>query len=463
MTIRSGGHPREPKGGARAPHARPYEPDAYAGADDYRMDPYAAQGRGGRNGRRGNGGGGGILGVLKFLVFALVLGAVVLAVGLTVLRPVVNSTVVGWAADNPSALNLPFVADIVREDLGDRLTKAASADEAQVPFAVEAGDTASTIAERLEEEGLLLDRRSFVFIAHERDLAGSLRAGDYLLRRNQTPEEMVTALLNPPAIPVVAIDLRQGLRLEQITAKLQTVEGLEMDVEAFYELVKHPPADLIAEYPWLRTVLRDAPEGASLEGFLWPGTYRVLPDTTADEFVRILLDGFAVNVGARLQVPEERGLTFYQVLTLASIVQKEAALDEERPLIAGAYQNRLDGKIETRLLNADPTVIYGVDTVELDALPFDDWQRYSFWNIPDTPLAEITFPEGMEGFNTYVVPGLPPGPIATPSLASIDAALEPDTEEGYVYFVAIPDGGGAHAFARSYAEHQENLEKYGYT
>ena len=462
MTIRSGGHPREPRQN-RTPHARPYQPDAYADADyadDYRTDPYGR--RSGRNGRRG-GGGGGLLGIIKFLAFTLVLAAVVLGVGLTVLRPVVNSAVVGWAADNPSALNLPFVADIVRDDLGDDLTEPASTDPAQVPFVVESGDTASTIGARLEEDGLLRDQRAFVYLAHERDLTGSLRAGDYLLRRNQTPDEMVSALLTPPAIPVVAIDLRPGLRLEQITAKLQTVEGLEMDVAEFYELAKDPPAELLDEYPWLERALADAPEGASLEGFLWPGAYRVLPDTTADEFVRLLLDGFAVNVGDRMTVPEERGLTFYQVLTLASIVQKEAALDEERPIIAGVYQNRVDGLIDTRLLNADPTVIYGVDTLALDALPFEDWQRYSFWNIPEEPLASYEFPEGLVGFNTYTQPGLPPGPIATPTLASIDAALAPNTEDKYLYFVAIPDGGGAHAFAKTYAEHQENLEKYDYT
>jgi UPF0755 protein len=462
MTIRSGGHPREPRQN-RTPHARPYQPDAYADADyadDYRTDPYGR--RSGRNGRRG-GGGGGLLGIIKFLAFTLVLAAVVLGVGLTVLRPVVNSAVVGWAADNPSALNLPFVAEIVRDDLGDDLTEPASSDPAQVPFVVESGDTASTIGARLQEDGLLRDQRAFVYLAHERDLTGSLRAGDYLLRRNQTPDEMVSALLTPPAIPVVAIDLRPGLRLEQITAKLQTVEGLEMDVAEFYELAKDPPAELLDEYPWLERALADAPEGASLEGFLWPGAYRVLPDTTADEFVRLLLDGFAVNVGDRMTVPEQRGLTFYEVLTLASIVQKEAALDEERPIIAGVYQNRVDGLIDTRLLNADPTVIYGVDTLALDALPFEDWQRYSFWNIPEEPLASYEFPEGLVGFNTYTQPGLPPGPIATPTLASIDAALAPNTEDEYLYFVAIPDGGGAHAFAKTYAEHQENLEKYDYT
>jgi cell division protein YceG involved in septum cleavage len=113
----------------------------------------------------------------------------------------------------------------------------------------------------------------------------------------------------------------------------------------------------------------------------------VLPDTTPEELIRLMLDKFAANVGERMDVPGDRGLSFYQVLALASIVEKEARLDEERPLIAGVYQNRIDGikGVTTRLLNADPTVFYAIDTVELDKLPFDQWQEYAFWNPPGVP------------------------------------------------------------------------------
>ena len=101
-----------------------------------------------------------------------------------------------------------------------------------------------------------------------------------------------------------------------------------------------------------------------LEGFLWPSTYKVLPDTTPEELVRLMLDNFEKNVGAdRMEVPKSRGLIFYQVLTLASIVEREAKLDEERPLIAGVYQNRLDGLIPTQLMQSDPTIFYVHDTL----------------------------------------------------------------------------------------------------
>lgn len=456
MTIRSGRRPR----GDRDFQARPFDPDAYASGPDDRYGAPAPRNRGG-----GGGGWRGLFGLIKFLVFALVLAAVVLVVALTALRPLVNSVVLDFAEDNPAALQMPFVKDIVREDLGPLLTDPVSSDSSQVEFAVEPGDTARSIADRLAAGGLLADSRAFVFIAIDRDLTTSLRVGDYILRRNLTPDQLVTALLDPPVVTYVDIVLRTGLRIEQITAKLQTIDGLGMDPRAFYDLATSPPDALIADYPWLEAIRKDAPAGASLEGFLWPGSYRVLPDTTPEELIRLMLDKFAANVGEeRMDVPGDRGLTFYQVMALAAIVEREAVLDEERPVIAGVYQNRIDGiaGVKTRLLNADPTVFYAIDTVELDKLAFDQWQTYSFWNPPGVALADVAVPEALQGFQTYQTAGLVPWPICTPSLPSIDAALEPDTADKYIYFLAIPEGGGAHAFAKTKAEHDENRRKYGY-
>jgi UPF0755 protein len=456
MTIRSGRGPRD----RRDRQARPYDADAYAtesSKDEDRLPRRRDDG--------GGSGGSGLLGLLKFVVFALVLAGIVLAVALTALRPVVNSLVLSIAEDNPAALQLPFVKEIVREDLGAALTSAVSSDATQVPFVVEPGDTARSIGDRLAAEGLLGDRRAFVFIAIDRQLTGALRQGDYVLRRNLTPDQLVTALLDPPVVTYVDIALRTGLRLEQITAKLETLP-LEMDVHRFYQLASSPPAALIADYPWLKKIREAAPVGASLEGFLWPATYRVLPDTTPEELLRLMLDKFIANVGVdRLDVPSDRGLSFYEAMALASIVEREAVTDDERPLIAGVYQNRIDGiaGVKTRLLNADPTVLYAIDTLELAKLPFDDWQRFAFWTLPGVPLAAVEVPAALQGFQTYQTPGLIPTPICTPSLPSIDAALEPDTSEKYVYFLAIPGGGGTHAFAKTLAEHNANRAKYGYT
>jgi UPF0755 protein len=458
MTIRSGGRPRDD----RAPHAHPYDPDAYA--TDILPPMVEPTRRGGRNDRGGSGGG--IGGILKFLVFAIVLATLVLVVALTALRPIVNQTILSWAADNPAALSMPFVKDIVKEDLGASLTEPASSDATQVEFVVQDGDTASTIATRLERDGLVRDHRAFVFYVVERKLTDKLQQGTFLLRKNMTPDDLVTALLEPAAIPYVDLGLRTGLRLEQITAKLQTLP-LQMDVQEFYDLATSPPNELIDDYPWLKKILADpsVPAHPTLEGFLWPASYKVLPDTTADELIRLMLDKFYAIVGPeRLDVAADRGLSFYQVLALASIVEREAVLDDERPKIAGVYQNRIDGLpgIKNKILNADPTVIWANDTLELAKLPFDMWQQYSFWSPPDVPMKEVVVPDELAGYQTYLNPGLIPGPIATPTLPSIDAALQPDTEDKYLYFVAIPEGGGAHAFAKDNAAFQKLLKKYGY-
>src|SRR6187402_2710849 len=233
MTIRSGGRPRD----RRTSTARPYDPDAYATESIPEYSEPIPRSRGGGNGGRG---GNGLVGFLKFLVFALVLAAIVLAVALTVLRPVVGDAVMSVAEDNPAALQLPFVKDIVAENLGPALTQPASTEPTQVQFLVEKGDTAKSIAMKLEEEDLIGDSRAFVYLAVVNDLTRGLQQGTFVLRKNMTPEQLVNALLAPPDVKYVDIALRTGLRLEQITAKLQDLrdDGLNMDASEFYDIAK---------------------------------------------------------------------------------------------------------------------------------------------------------------------------------------------------------------------------------
>jgi UPF0755 protein len=462
MTIRSGGRARERS------QARPADPGTYDDAwqPAYAPDTVDRPGRGGRGG--GSNGGGGyngwdrrprrrIPGILKFLLFALVLGGIVIVVLLTALRPLVRDTVVQWAADNPAALGIGFVKDLVEEDLGDKLTKPASADTTQVPFVVNQGETAMAIAERLEQNGFLADSRAFIFIATEKGLTNQLDAGTFILRRSMTPDQVVTALLTPEQIHYVDIALRTGLRLEQITAKLETIDGLTMDPADFYELAKHPTAALLADYPWLKDVL---PEGASLEGFLWPATYRVLPDTTAEELIRDMLDGFKAAVGDRMAVPADRKLSFYQVLALASMVNREAVRDEDRPLIAGVFENRTNPKLFPNLhLGSDPTIFYINDTLQLAQIDIAQWKGYTFWTkLKEQLPAEL--PDDLADYNTYTHQGLIPGPICTPTVADIDAALQPNTKDKYLYFLAIPDGSGKTLFAKTKKEHDQLVAKY---
>jgi UPF0755 protein len=366
--------------------------------------------------------------------------------------------VVGWAYDNPGALRIPFVADMVRERLGPALTAPVSDDATEVTFTVREGDTVRTVATRLADQGLVADARAFIFQATVDNLQPRLKAGDFRLARNMTPGEIVTGLVeNEIVIVIVRKTFRESLRIDQMAAFIQTwEEDLSVDAAEFRELTTSPPAELLEDYPWLGT--SGLPEGASLEGYLFPATYELLPETTTEDLVRAMLDRFVEQVG------EERlaDASFYQRLTLASIVEREAKLEEERPLVAGVYQNRLEASGPLELLQADPTVFYALDTVALAELPFDEWRTFTFWEPPGVRLADVELPPELEGYNTYRTKGLPPTPICSPGLSSIEAALAPDTGDGYYFFVAIPDQGGAHDFSKTFEEHQQKLREYGY-
>jgi len=436
---------------------------AFADLQDEYARPSNPRGRPGyQSPTRGSGGG--HHGILRFLAFMAVLVVVMGAIALTVLRPLLTGAVVGWASDNPSALSMPLVADLVREDLGSRLTTAPSGDSTEVPFVIATGDTTRLLGQKLASGGLVVDSRAFVFQAYQQKVAGTWTAGNYVLRKNMTPAEIVQALAEgPPPDPTITIGLREGLRIEQITAKLQTLTvgkpALQMDPQDFYDLAKHPPDELLTSYPWLHL-----PAGASLEGFLGAATYRVKPNITADAFVRMLLDHFYEAVGPdRINVPKARGLSFYQVVTMASLVEQEAALDGERRLIAGVFTNRLNPKkFPLGMLQSDITIFYINDSIQVAKIAVPQWVNYLFLGPVKGQLAGVTLPTELEGYDTYTNKGLMPGPIDTPSLSSIDAALNPDTKAGYLFFVAKNDGSGTSAFAKTQAEHEKNLKKYGY-
>ena len=185
--------------------------------------------------------------------------------------------------------------------------------------------------------------------------------------------------------------------------------------------------------------LNGRPGGAKLEGYLFPDTYRAPPDTPAKDLIELMLQDFSLRVPPSLRGNPPPGYTLHQVLTIAAIVEREAATDEERPLIAGVYYNRLR-QSPPLPLEADPTVQYALG------------KESEWW--PEVQPADL---KRESPYNTYLRPGLPPGPICNPGLKSIQAAFEP-AQTDYLYFVA--KGDGTHAFARTYEEHLENIRKY---
>jgi UPF0755 protein len=389
------------------------------------------------------------------MLFVLLLAVVVLGGIFVLARPAVATVARGLAEANPAAMRLPFVAELVKDQIGDRLTAPASNQATAVRFKVAEGTTAEKVGDQLGTDGLLKDRLAFDYLIVTRALDDDIQAGTYVLRKNMSPQQIVDRLAQPPE-QTVQIGLREGLRIEQITAYLETL-GLDMNVQDFYNLATKPSAALRKDYPFLSTL----PAGRSLEGYLGSGTFEVYNDVTADKLLRMLLDQWKKQVGdAPLAQATKEGRNFYSVLALASIVEREATLPAEKPVIAGVYRRRLDRGM---LLQSDPTVFYGYDSTQLQQLQLTDWPMYNFWKPPGRPLKQIDLTGDLNGYQTYRNIGLIPGPICTPTVDSIKAALDPDTSGGYLYFVAIPGGGGAHAFARTYDEHLANLKKYGYT
>jgi UPF0755 protein len=410
----------------------------------------------------------GLPGPIRFLLFGGALAGLVILALLTALRPLISAGVVSWAWSNPGTITrFEFIAEFVRDDLGEALTAPAGTDSAEQAFDVEPADTIFTLAPRLRAAGFVGNERAFLYTALQTGLGGKLQAGTFVLRQNMTPPEVVDALVRSRVtMSTVNVTFREGIRLEQQTALLETIDS-GVDPKAFYDLAKNPSKDLLADYPWLKD--SGMPDGASLEGFLYPATYTLILSTsggpfhatTAEDLIRMELDKFYAAVGPdRMVVPAERKMNFFQIVTLASIVQHETAQANEKALVAGVYQNRLDRLNGfAPILGSEPTVIYAVDTAKLRKIDIGDWQTYFFWDNIKTRIVDVNVPKDLQGYQTYQVAGLIPGPISTPTTEEIDAALHPDQKDGYLYFLALPKTG-TNVFAHTLAEHNANIAKY---
>jgi UPF0755 protein len=318
------------------------------------------------------------------------------------------------------------------------LDKPASNDKGEVNFIVEEGELPADVATRLHREGLIENQDAFILLLKCRHAAEGIQAGDHIMRRNMTMDEVILSLQRGTTRGV-AIIIRPGWRAEQIADYLDTVNLPQFDKQEFLDIVSSGDA----EYSFLQD--RKANASPSLEGFLFPDTYQVLQPITAEQLVNRLLYEFDQRVTPDMRAKaQEQGLTLHEAITLASIVERETVLPEEAPLIASVYLNRIRAQT---YLNADPTVQYAIGYVP---------ETQQWWKTPVT-LAE--YQHVNSPYNTYLNVGLPPGPIAAPSMNSIQAVLEP-AETDYFYFLATGDGG--HVFARTLEEQNANLAKYGY-
>ncbi|RLT28302.1 MAG: endolytic transglycosylase MltG [Chloroflexi bacterium] len=388
----------------------------------------------------------------------LALGAIVLALllGRVAAPALIGDVLVSASLRSPALLSLPLLGDIVVERLGDRISAPAGSDTTLVTVEIAAGSSSSEIAAQLFEAGLIGDETGFIVAVSRAGLEGGLQAGLFQVAASMTPSEIALALTQPYREPAIAVQLRAGLRLEQIVAQIGTLD-LPFTQRELLDLLRTPSAEILADYDWL-----DLPTGSTLEGRLGAGTFNVPVSATAERFVRMLLDRFAEEVPAELRGSAPDGRSFHEVLTMASIVEREAALDEERPRMAGVYAYRLQQGIG---LFADPTIIWVADSAALRNLKVEKWQTYEFWTFPEQPYVGLVpprVPKDLVPWNTFVRGGLPPTPICSPSRASIEAALAPDTSRKEMYFVLIPGANGRHDFSQTLAEHEAKARKYGW-
>jgi UPF0755 protein len=300
---------------------------------------------------------------------------------------------------------------------------------ASYDLAVASGETAGDVAARLQQYGIVRNAALLRAYLRYRGLDVGIKAGEYSLRGSMSVRELAEAL-QTSRTEQSGLTIPEGWRAEQIAAALSD-RGLAFGPADFLAAASSRPEGL--------SISDELPDGVLLEGFLFPDTYDLSPTTTADEFVHQMLGDFDTRLTADIrQGFESRGLSLYQAVTLASIVEREAIVPDERPVIASVFLNRLSAGMN---LDADPTVQYA-----LGRQPDGSWWKAAL----DAADLEFDSP-----YNTYVYPGLPPGPISNPGLDAMHAVAFPaDTD--YLYFRALCDGSGLHAFASTFEEHLQN-------
>lgn len=283
------------------------------------------------------------------------------------------------------------------------------------------GSTFQQVATLLKQEHLIRSRSAFLMLGKTRDIDRKIQPGEYELDGGMAPQDILAKLLAGRVV-LHPVTIPEGYTMTQIAEVLAA--ATITDAKEFTKLVR--------DRTFIATL---GVEADSLEGYLFPETYSFARGTKAKDVIKTMVDGLSHVWGPDLQEQAARmKLSLHQVLTLASVIEKETGVKDERELIAAVFHNRLRKKIP---LQSDPTVIYGLPA-------FDG-------NIHKRDLSSRS------PYNTYRVQGLPPGPIASPGLHSLRAALFP-APASYLYFVSRNDG--THHFSSTLAEHNEAVEKY---
>ncbi len=297
-------------------------------------------------------------------------------------------------------------------------------------FIVEQGESVSLICIRLEQEMLIEDAELLRIYLIYTGLDRQMKSGTFKLSAAMTPIQIAEEMLDATPTEVI-LSILPGWRIEEVAASVAGT-GLAIPADVFTGAAYAPGPALFTYLP-----MESAP---TLEGFLYPGTYVIPRAADLDRVLQTILTGFSENIDQDIMDGFNRQrITVYEAVILASIVEKEAVIDDEKPLIASVFYNRLGLGMR---LETDPTVQYALG-----------WQEHlqTWWKSP-LSAADL----GVDSpYNTYIIHGLPPTPICNPDVSSLRAVAFP-AETPYLFFRAACDGSGRHNFAITYEEHLEN-------
>ena len=367
----------------------------------------------------------------RFFLFIIAVAALAVAGILAIsLLPSLAASRLGTGSPSLNPAERTLLAAYLTAHWGD-LDAPAGADDTPVPFSVAAGATANGVAADLAQQGLVRNAQVLGYYLRYQGLDAKVEAGDFILRKTMTVREVALALTDARAREV-ELRVIEGWRREQIGEALAAQPAFAGVANDFLTLTgPHSPR------PTTYAFLSGLPPGASLEGFLFPDTYLLRPTASA----ATILDKMLADFQARLppdysQQVAARGLSVYQAISMASLIEREAVVDDERPIIASVIYNRLAAGQQ----------------LEIDAsVQFALGQPGRWW----PSLQGLDLHSVESAYNTYTTPGLPPGPIANPGLDSIRAVANP-AQTDYLYYRALCDGSGRHAFAVTYDQHLAN-------
>ncbi len=292
------------------------------------------------------------------------------------------------------------------------------------------GAATKQIAQILKDAGLIKFPSAFVKRVKESEYRGSLQPGEFTLNTGMSTWEMIEILgyIEPTRQVMCTLTIPEGYSIEQIAERVES-EGI-CTKEEFLDAVQ----DNTYDYDFLNSIPEGITVNYRLQGFLFPATYDIFEDTTAHDIVDMMLAKFDEVYSGYEGQAEVMGYTAFEVVNRASIVEREAKLDEERPTIAGVINNRLE---QGMMLQMCPTVLYPITNGIYDKseVTYDDLEVESL-------------------YNTYKYTGLPVGPICNPGEVSIRAVLYPE-EHNYLYYHVDNEEIGSHIFTETYEEHVE--------